>query len=102
MQFFRKRAKKGKKVLKKDKIFQNLDKNVMHKIWILFEKGQVTACDNHMKLTARIGPGISNKYVEISNITTFFAYDHVKVIFISLVTLIFYWYSFDIQFFYMQ
>ena len=51
---------------------------------MLFEKGQVTACDNHMKLTARIGPGISNKCVEISNITTFFAYDHVKVIFISL------------------
>ena len=51
---------------------------------MLFEKGQVTACDNHMKLTARIGPGISNKCVEISNITTFFAYDRVKVIFISL------------------
>ena len=47
-------------------------------------------CDNDMKLTARIDPGISNKCVEISNITTFFAYDHVKVIFISLITLIFY------------
>ena len=43
-----------------------------------------------MKLIARIGPGISNKCVEISNVTTFLAYDQVKVIFISLVTLIFY------------
>ena len=29
------------------------------------------ACDYYTKLTARIGPGISNEFVEISNITTF-------------------------------
>ena len=47
VQFFRKRAKKGK-------IFENLAK--MYKIWKYFENGQPRACDYRMHETASICP----------------------------------------------
>ena len=50
MQFFRKRAKKGKKNVKKGKkkgkIFENLGKNVQN--LKIFEEGEVIVCDYHM------------------------------------------------------
>ena len=47
--------KKSKKMLKKGKIFENLDKNAQN--WRYLEKGQVIACDYHMQWTARKAPG---------------------------------------------
>ena len=50
MQFFRKRAKKGKKMFKKGKKgkkFENLGKNVQN--LKIFERGQMIVCDYHMQ-----------------------------------------------------
>ena len=47
--------KMGKEMLKRSKIFKNLGKNVPN--LKILKKGQVIACDNQTKQTARISPG---------------------------------------------
>ena len=72
---FQKKGKKGQKNVRKVKKRQNIlkfgqkcnEKN-FNEFW---KRTGKTACDYYTQLTAKIGPGISNKFVEISNITTF-------------------------------
>ena len=72
---FQKKCEEGQKNVKKVKkgqtiliFWQKCNVQNLNKFW---KRAGETTCDYHTQLTARIGPGISNKFVEISNITTF-------------------------------